>query len=87
MNKDSFWIRIIYIISIIISAAVAFLILGPRPEGIEGSIDVSVLPTVNATLNSITTILLVYGYILMILSIMPVTAPSHRRSSPKYVQF
>jgi putative membrane protein len=65
MNKDSFWIRIIYIISIIISAAVAFLILGPRPEGIEGSIDVSVLPTVNATLNSITTILLVYGYILI----------------------
>ena len=65
MNKDSFWIRIIYIISIIISAAVAFLILGPRPEGIEGSIDVSVLPTVNATLNSITTILLIYGYILI----------------------
>ena len=65
MNKDSFWIRIIYIISIIISAAVAFLILGPRPEGIEGSIDVSVLPTVNATLNSITTMLLVYGYILI----------------------
>ena len=65
MNKDSFWIRIIYIISIIISAAVAFLILGPRPEGIEGSIDVSVLPTVNATLNSITTILLVFGYILI----------------------
>ena len=65
MNKDSFWIRIIYIISIIISAAVAFLILGPRPEGIEGSIDVSVLPRVNATLNSITTILLVYGYILI----------------------
>ena len=37
----------------------------PRPAGIEGSIDVSVLPTVNATLNSITTILLVYGYILI----------------------
>ena len=65
MNTDSFWIRIIYIISIIISATVAFLILGPRPEGIEGSIDVSVLPRVNATLNSITTILLVYGYILI----------------------
>ena len=65
MNKDSFWIRIIYIISIIISAAVAFLILGPRPDGIEGSIDVSVLPSVNATLNSITTILLIYGYILI----------------------
>ena len=65
MNKDSFWIRIIYIVSIIISAAVAFLILGPRPEGIEGSIDVTTLPLVNATLNTITTILLIYGYILI----------------------
>ena len=65
MNKDSFWIRIIYIISIIISAAVAFLILGPRPHGIEGSIDVSALPSIKATLNSITTILLVFGYILI----------------------
>ena len=65
MNKDSVWIRIIYIISIIISAAVAFLILGPRPHGIEGSIDVSALPSINATLNSITTILLVFGYILI----------------------
>ena len=61
MNKDSFWIRIIYIVSIIISAAVAFLILGPRPEGIEGAIDVSTLPLVNATLITITTILLIYG--------------------------
>ena len=57
--------RQIYIISIIISAAVAFLILGPRPHGIEGSIDVSALPSINATLNSITTILLVFGYILI----------------------
>ena len=65
MNKDSVWNRIIYIISIIISAAVAFLILGPRPHGIEGSIDVSALPSINATLNSITTILLVFGYILI----------------------
>ena len=32
-NNDSFWLRIIYVISIVISGAVAFLILGPRPEG------------------------------------------------------
>ena len=48
-----------------LSAAVAFLILGPRPEGIEGTIDVSGLPFVNATLNGITTSLLCYGYILI----------------------
>ena len=64
-NQDSFWLRIIYIVSLIISAAVAFLILGPRPEGIEGTLDVSGLPLVNATLNGITTILLIYGYLLI----------------------
>jgi putative membrane protein len=64
-NQDSFWLRIIYIVSLIISAAVAFLILGPRPEGIEGTLDVSGLPLVNATLNGITTILLIYGYMLI----------------------
>ena len=64
-NQDSFWLRIIYIVSLIISAAVAFLILGPRPEGIEDSLDVSGLPLVNATLNGITTILLIYGYLLI----------------------
>ena len=37
-NTDSFWLRIIYIVSVIISGAVAFLILGPRPVGIEGSL-------------------------------------------------
>ena len=65
MNKDTFWIRIIYIISGVISLAVAFLILGPRPEGIEGSVDVSMLPFVNAALNGITTLLLICGYILI----------------------
>jgi putative membrane protein len=65
LNQDNFWLRIIYIVSVVISATVAFLILGPRPQGIEGTLDVSVLPMVNATLNGITTILLVYGYVLI----------------------
>ena len=63
MKNDAFWTRIIYVVSVVISLVVAFLILGPRPEGIEGSIDVSILPFVNATLNSITAILLIIGYI------------------------
>jgi len=62
MKNDSFWTRIIYVVSVVISLVVAFLILGPRPEGIEGSIDVSMLPFTNAMLNSITTILLIIGY-------------------------
>ena len=64
-NQDNFWLRIIYIVSVVISATVAFLILGPRPQGMEGTIDVSVFPMVNAALNGITTILLVYGYVLI----------------------
>ncbi|MEA1882455.1 MAG: DUF420 domain-containing protein [Candidatus Marinimicrobia bacterium] len=64
-KQDNFWLRIIYIVSIIISAAVAFLILGPRPAGMESALDVSGLPFVNATLNGITTLLLVYGYMLI----------------------
>ena len=37
-DRDSFWMRIIAILSVVVSGAVAFLILGPRPEGMEGSI-------------------------------------------------
>ena len=65
MVQDSFWLRIIYILSAVLSLAVAFLILGPRPEGIEGAIDVSSLPLVNALLNLTTTILLIIGYVLI----------------------
>ena len=64
-QKDQFWFRIIYIVSFVISAAVAFLILGPRPQGLEGTIDVSQLPLVNATLNGITTVLLIVAYLLI----------------------
>jgi len=56
--KDAFWLRIIYIISIVITLAIVFLILGPRPEGMKGLLDVSGLPMVNALLNTVSTILL-----------------------------
>ena len=58
-TKDIFWLRIIYIVSVVISLAVSFLILGPRPEGMEGMLDVSALPHVNALLNATSTLLLV----------------------------
>ena len=63
MKKENFWLRIIYLLSGVLSLTVAFLILGPRPEGIEGALDVSSLPLVNALLNLTTTILLVVGYV------------------------
>ena len=58
-SKDSFWLRIIYILSIIIILSVAFLILGPRPAVLEGVLDVSRLPLINAVLNSVSTVLLI----------------------------
>jgi putative membrane protein len=64
-QKDSFWMRIIAIVSVLICAAIAFLILGPRPEGMEGSLDVSMLPLVNATLNGSCAILLVVALLLI----------------------
>ncbi len=57
--------RIIYVVSAVLCAAVAFLILGPRPEGLAGSVDVSMLPMVNATLNSVTATLLLIGFALI----------------------
>ena len=62
MENDNFWTKIIYIVSAVISIAVAFLIMGPRPEGMEGMIDVSGLPFVNAVLNSITALLLIFAF-------------------------
>ena len=62
VDKDSFWLRIIYVVSIVVSLTIAFLILGPRPENLKYySLDVSFLPIVNASLNFITTILLLLG--------------------------
>jgi putative membrane protein len=61
-QKDRFWLRVIYILSTVVSAAVAFLILGPRPEG-SGGLDVSALPLVNSSLNSLTGILLFSAWI------------------------
>ena len=61
-SKDSFWLRIIYVVSVVVSLAVAFLILGPRPDALDVyNVDVSYLPMVNALLNSSTTILLLIG--------------------------
>ncbi len=62
--RDGFWLRIIYIVSALVCAAVAFLILGPRPAS-GGRLDVSALPLVNASLNALTTVLLATGWVLV----------------------
>ena len=73
---DRFWLRIIYIVSIVITLAVAFLILGPRPAGMEGMVDVSMLPLVNALLNSVSAFLLIVALWL----IKKKNIPAHKRT-------
>jgi putative membrane protein len=60
--RDGFWVRIIAIVSLTICAAVVFLMVGPRPEGTRGALDVKMLPTVNASFNALTTLLLLTGF-------------------------
>jgi uncharacterized membrane protein YozB (DUF420 family) len=62
---ESFWLRIILIASALACAALGFLFFGPRPQGTGGSLDVSALPLVNATLNALTTVLLLTGWVLV----------------------
>jgi putative membrane protein len=53
--------RGIYALSLVLCAAVAFLVGGPVPPGMQGLVDVSSLPFLNATLNATTATLLVAG--------------------------
>lgn len=54
--------RWVIALSATVCALVAFLLLGPRPEGVAGAIDVSLLPWVNAVINTCTTLLLLAGF-------------------------
>ena len=60
-NRDQFWLRIAYSISLVVCAAVCFLMFGPRPVNTNLP-DVSMLPAVNATLNATTACLLTAGF-------------------------
>lgn len=55
--------RAIYALSAVLCLAVAGLVLGPVPAGMAGTVDVSALPFVNATLNALTASLLVAGFV------------------------
>ena len=62
-TEESFWFKVIIILSLVIVSALAFLFFGPRPERMEGSLDVSALPLFNAVLNGISSVLLVAAFI------------------------
>jgi putative membrane protein len=59
MNRQ----RWIYLLSGVICVVVGFLIMGPRPPGLAGAVDVSLLPTVNASLNGVAFCLLMAGFV------------------------
>jgi putative membrane protein len=50
-------------VSAALVVVIAFLLLGPRPPGVAGAVDVSALPWVNAAINSVTTCVLVAAYV------------------------
>jgi len=60
-STDQRWQTPINLISAVVCVVVALLILGPRPPGVAGAFDVSMLPTVNASLNACTTLVLLSG--------------------------
>lgn len=64
-RTDRFWLTVIAILSVVVVGAVAFLILGPRPDGVAGRLDVRALPAVNATFNGLAGVCLIVGYVLI----------------------
>lgn len=61
-NVDQGTPRWVSVLSAVVFAAVAFLLLGPRPARTEPPFDVSWLPWLNAGINTVTTGLLIAGY-------------------------
>ena len=55
--------RAISAVSVALVLVVAFLLMGPRPAGVAGAVDVSMLPWVNAAINSVTTGVLVAAFV------------------------
>lgn len=52
-RQDKLWVQISAIIGAVICVVVAFLVFAPRSESVQGAVDVSMLPEVNAALNFI----------------------------------
>ena len=56
IERDRLWIRVIAGISVALVGAVALLTLGPRPEALVGTVDVSWMPHLNGATNTGTTL-------------------------------
>lgn len=61
-RRDAFWRRLSLTAGVVMVTVVGVLILGPRPGGTEGALNVSGLPSLNAALNGLTTVLLLVAF-------------------------
>jgi putative membrane protein len=61
-SRDALWRRLSLTAGVVMVAVVGVLILGPRPGGTAGALNVSGLPTLNAALNCLTTVLLLVAF-------------------------
>ena len=60
--NDSFWLPVIGVVSAAVFGVVCLLMWGPRPEGVQGIMDVSYLPFFNASVNALVTLVLICGW-------------------------
>ena len=75
-SRDRFWMTVIAGISVALVGAIALLTMGPRPEALVGTIDVSWMPHLNGALNTGTTIALLTA----LLFIRRKNIPAHKAS-------
>ena len=75
-SRDRFWMRVITGISVVLVGAIAMLTMGPRPEALVGTVDVSWMPHLNGALNTGTTLSLLAALVF----IRGKNIPAHRAS-------
>ena len=75
-SRDRFWMKVIAGISIVLVAAIAMLTLGPRPEGLVGTVDVSWMPHLNGATNTGTSLSLLAALVFIRLK----NIPAHKAS-------
>lgn len=75
-SRDRFWMRVIAGISVVLVAAIGLLTLGPRPEGLVGTVDVSWMPHLNGLTNTGTSLSLLAALVF----IRRKNIPAHKAS-------
>ncbi|MFT5685327.1 MAG: putative membrane protein [Myxococcota bacterium] len=75
-SRDRFWMRVIAAISVVLVGAIALLTMGPRPETLVGTVDVSWMPHLNGAMNTGTSLSLLAALVF----IRRKNIPAHKAS-------